>query len=143
MDLSRFERVELLPAAARYRAYVDDMTLARGWDVAAAVTTLFLEGTSYERGEIEAGAPRRPQPAPEEHPLVKHYGLPLECLALTRAHQAVEGSHRAAAWRLMLDHVEPGRRTAVVAALEGALERWLAYRDEVAAACGLERPGAG
>ena len=33
------------------------------------------------------------------HPLVKHHGLPLEHLALTKAHREVEGEHRAAAWK--------------------------------------------
>ena len=139
MDLSRFENVELLPGAARYRAFLDDATLSRGWEIAAAVTTLFIEGTRWERGELDAGAPRRPEPALEEHPLVKHYGLSVEHLALTRAHRKVEGSHRAAAWRVLLDHVPPAARAGVVAALARALELWLEYRDDVARACGIER----
>ena len=140
MDLSRFERVELLPAARVYRDFLDRCTLHDGWDVAAAVTTLFLEGTKFDRGELVPGAPRRPTPELTDHPLVKHYGLPLEALALTRAHRSVEGGHRAAAWRNILDHVrEPVRQQAVVGAMQGALERWLRYRDDVAAACGIVR----
>lgn len=142
MDLSRFERVELLPAAAVYRAFLDACTLEGGWDVAAAVTTLFLEGTKFDRGELSSNAPRRPAPPLTEHPLVKHYGLPVEALALTRAHRSVEGGHRAAAWRSILDHVhEPARQAAVVAAVQGALAHWLRYRDDVAAACGIVRSG--
>lgn len=140
MDLSRFERVELLPAAARYRAFLDECTLHGGWDVAAAVTTLFLEGTKFERGELSGDAPRRPAPALAEHPLVKHYGLPVEALALTRAHRSVEGGHRAAAWRSLLDHVLlPERQTAVLRAMQVALEHWQRYRDDVATACGIVR----
>jgi pyrroloquinoline-quinone synthase len=139
MDLRRFERVELLPGAARYRSFLDDATQARGWEVAAAVATLFIEGTRYERGELERGAPRRPEPPLEAHPLCAHYGLSPEHLALTRAHRKVEGEHRAAAWRVVLDHVAEERRRAVVAAMEEALERWLAYRDDVAQACGLRK----
>ena len=60
MDLSRFERVELLPKAAAYRALLDELTMRSGWEVAAAVTTLFIEGTEFERGEIDGNAPRRP-----------------------------------------------------------------------------------
>jgi pyrroloquinoline-quinone synthase len=142
MDLSRFESVELLPAAQAYRSYLDKCTLEGGWDVAAAVTTLFLEGTKYERGELSPDAPRRPVAPLSEHPLVKHYGLPLESLALTRAHRNVEGGHRQAAWRSLLDHVsDPQRREAVVRAMRGALEHWLRYRDDVAAACGIVGPG--
>jgi pyrroloquinoline-quinone synthase len=140
MDLARFERIDLLPAARRYRDYLDHCTCDGGWEVAAAVTTLFLEGTKFERGELFDAAPRRPAPPLSEHPLVKHYGLPLEALALTRAHRSVEGGHRRAAWKSLLDHVtEPARQLAVVQAMQGTLEHWLRYRDDVAAACGIVR----
>lgn len=137
MDVARFARVELLPAAARFRATLDDRTQRRGWAQACAVTTLFLEGTAHERGELDASAPRRPAPPLEHHPLVVHYGLPLEALALTKAHRGVEGSHRAAAWRIVLDHIPAGDRPGVVDAMQATLDAWHAYRDEVAAACGL------
>jgi pyrroloquinoline-quinone synthase len=139
MDLARFEAVTLLPAAARWRALLDDCTRQRGWEVAAAVTTIFLEGTSHERGELDPTAPRRPSPPLEEHPLVVHYGLPLAALALTKAHRGVEGEHRQAAWRVVLDHVTADRRAAVLEAMEQCLAGWHAYRDDVAAACGVTR----
>jgi pyrroloquinoline quinone (PQQ) biosynthesis protein C len=142
MDLQRFERVALLPAARAYRDLLDRCTLERGWEVAAAVTTLFLEGTKWERGEIDSRAPKRPEPPLEQHPLVLHYGLPLRCLALTKAHRKVEGSHRAAAWRMILDHVAPTSRASVVSALRSCLHAWLRYRDDVAEACGITRDGA-
>jgi pyrroloquinoline-quinone synthase len=139
MDLSRFDRIELLPAAHRFRAVLDEHTHHAGWSRAAAVTTLFLEGTDHERGELDPAAPRRPAPPLEQHPLVVHYNLPLESLALTKAHRRVEGSHRAAAWRIILDHVPATDRAPVVTAMEQTLAAWLAYRDELAAACGLAR----
>lgn len=138
-DLARFERVELLPAAARYRATLDDATTKRGWAVATAVVTLFVEGTPHERSLFDPSAPPRPEPPLEKHPLVVHYGLPLESLALTKAHRGVEGEHRLAAWRMMLDHVPESDRARVVESMEEALARWLEYRDDVAAAVGLER----
>jgi pyrroloquinoline-quinone synthase len=138
MDLRRFHAVELLPAAARFRAVLDDHTQRRGWAQACAVTTIFLEGTAHERGELDPDAPRRPEPPLEEHPLVVHYGLPLQSLALTKAHRRVEGSHRAAAWRIILDHVPAADRAGVASALEHTLAAWHAYRDELAAACGLQ-----
>lgn len=140
MDLQRFERVELLPAARRYRAVLDETTERAGWEVAAAVATLFIEGTQYERGELDENAPRRPAPPLEQHPLVLHYGLAIEHLALTKAHRQVEGSHRAAAWRIIIRHVPPARRSSVLLAMQAALSAWSSYRDEVAAACGLVRP---
>ena len=139
MDLSRFENIELLPGAAAYRAFLDDATQRRGWEAAAAVTTLFLEGTPYERGELDESAPKRPQKPLEEHPLVLHYGLPLDGLALTKAHRHVEGGHRAAAWRIVLEHIDERARPLVVATMEEALDKWVAYRDGVAAAVGLRR----
>jgi len=139
MDLARFDCVQLLPAAARFRAVLDDYTQRHGWAQATAVTTIFLEGTDHERGELDASAPKRPEPPLEQHPLVVHYGLPLDALALTKAHRKVEGSHRAAAWRRILDHVPEAERPAVVAAMEVTLAAWNAYRDEVATTCWLSR----
>ncbi len=139
MDLARFAAIELLPAARRFRDLLDEHTRRRGWAQACAVTTIFLEGTDHERGELDPAAPRRPAPPLEQHPLVVHYGLPVEALALTKAHRRVEGSHRAAAWRILLDHVPAADRAGVLAAMEATLAAWLAYRDELAAACGLAR----
>jgi pyrroloquinoline quinone (PQQ) biosynthesis protein C len=139
MDLGRFERVTLLPDAASYRRLLDQQLQTRGWEIAAAVATLFIEGTPYERGEVDSTAPKRPVPPLENHPLVVHYGLPLEHLALTKAHRAVEGEHRHAAWALVLNHTPTALRSNVVAALEIALVAWLRYRDAVAEACGVQR----
>jgi hypothetical protein len=139
MDLRRFDRVELLPEAKQYRAVLDEHTQRRGWAEAVAVTTIFVEGTEHERGELDPDAPKRPAPPLEQHPLVVHYGLPVEGLALTKAHRRVEGSHRAAAWRMILDHVPSAEYTSVIAAMERTLEAWRTYRDAVATACGLAR----
>ena len=138
-DLARFEAVALFPAASRYRATIDRFTLEHGWAVAAAVVTLFIEGSPDERAVLEgrAAAP----PALSDHPLVRHYGLPLASLELTRAHRGVEGNHRHAAWAIMLDHVAEADRSRVVAAMEETLAAWLSYRDEVAARCGQRREG--
>ena len=61
MDLERFSGVQLLPAARRYRGFLDDVTTNRGWAVAASIATLFIEGTAYERHELGPSAPPRPQ----------------------------------------------------------------------------------
>jgi hypothetical protein len=139
MDLSRFDSIELLSGARAYRDVLDELTRRSGWPIAAATTTIFIEGTPYERGEVDTTAPRRPEPPLEQHPLVVHYGLPLAALALTKAHRKVEGQHRSAAWRIILDHVPVDARAVVVASLERALAAWHAYRDDVAAAVGLRR----
>lgn len=140
MDLARFEAPPLLPEAADYRRTIDELTLDRGWVVAACVVTIFLEGTRHDRGELDPDTPRRPAPPLEQHPLVVHYGLPLESLALTKAHRAVEGDHRAAAWRCVLDHAPASEHAPALAAMEQVLHAWLRYRDAVALACGLRGP---
>lgn len=139
MDLGRFDNVTLLPQAQRYRHVVDDYLRNHGWEVACAVATLFIEGTEYERGEVDQAAPKRPEKPLEQHPLVVHYGLPLSALALTKAHRSVEGEHRGASWDALLNYAAQSKRSAVVSAMKHTLERWLAYRDEVALACGLDR----
>ena len=139
MDLQRFDSITLLPAAQAYRQALDTMTQKRGWAVAAAVVTIFIEGTRDERGEVDGTAAKRVAPPLEEHPLVRHYGLGLQHLALTKAHRQVEGNHRAAAWHSILNHVTEADRGPVVDAMEAAVTAWLAYRDDVATACGLRR----
>jgi pyrroloquinoline-quinone synthase len=138
MDLARFTHIELAPAARAFRDVIDEYTQRHGWAAAAAVTTIFLEGTDKERGELDPHAPKREAPPLDEHPLVVYYGLPLDALALTKAHRRVEGSHRHAAWRCF-DHVAPADYPTVIAAMERTLAAWLAYRDEVAAAVGLSK----
>jgi len=142
MDVKRFANVELLPAAKAYRAILDEGTLNRGWEVAAALTTIFVEGTPREREELDADRPHSPPPL-EEHPLVRHYGLSVEHLALTKAHRTVEGDHRKAAWRVILNFVDAGARAGVVASMREVQAAWHAYRDEVAGACGLRRSASG
>jgi len=139
MSLERFERVRLLPAARAYRDFLDSHIQRRGWEIAAAIVTIFIEGTKDDRAAVDADAPKSAVPSLKDHPLVRHYGLRLEHLALTKAHREVEGDHRAAAWRTILDHVPVEKRNSVVASMERALTYWLRYRDAVAAACGLER----
>ena len=137
MDLGRFENVSLLPAARIYREFLDDATVHRGWEVAAAIATIFVEGNEYERSVLDSSAPERPLRPLSSHPLVQHYGLPEAALALTRVHRSVEGDHRRAAWRALLDRAV--EHDAVVDAMYEALAKWQAYRDDVAVACGLVR----
>jgi pyrroloquinoline-quinone synthase len=138
-DVKRFETVELFPAAREYRHTIDRLTTASGWAVATAVVTLFIEGTPYERALFDPRAPARPEPPLEAHPLVRHYGMPVEALALTKAHRGVEGRHRRSAWRVVLDFVPEDERGRVLKGMEEALQGWLTWRDEVAHLCGVSR----
>ncbi len=136
MDLRRFQNIPLMPAAQAYRDAIDNATLHHGWESAAAVSTIFIEGTSNERAELEGTARKNPPPL-SEHPLVKHYGLSESHLALTKAHRSVEGDHRLAAWRSLLGYAHPQCYSLVIDHMKRVLSAWLAYRDEVAHACGL------
>ena len=62
---------------------------------------------------------------------------------LTKAHRQVEGSHRTAAWRVVLDLVPETARARVIGQMEATLCAWLRYRDAVANACGIGRGEAG
>ncbi|WP_237061690.1 iron-containing redox enzyme family protein [Microbulbifer zhoushanensis] len=137
MNVDRFRHPQLLPQAAAYRAVLDEATGEKGWAVASAVTTLFLEGSRHERWVIEPGQEKPPVPRPHHHPLVKHYGLPVGCLALERAQRAVNSAHRKAAWHLMLDFVDERERPAVLTWMGHVLHAWIHYRDELAGQCGL------
>jgi len=139
LDMTRFEAVELLPGAKSYRDTIDHWIQGRGWLPAACVTTIFIEGTRYERGEVDESAQKRPVAPLEEHPLVVHYGLPLEFLALTKAHRQVEGDHRQAAWRAVLQHSPEDQRDIATEAMGAVLGAWKSYRDDVAAACGISQ----
>jgi pyrroloquinoline-quinone synthase len=139
-DMARFDDVELLRGSRLYRDILDRCTQGLGWEVAAAVTTIFIEGTAYERGELDPNFPRRPVPPLEQHPLHVHYGLPLWALALPAVHRDVEGGHRTAAWRAILTHVQPAAMPKVVSAMQRCLEGWRWYKEDVAVACGLSKP---
>lgn len=138
-DMARFDEVTLLAGSRQFRDVLDHHTSGRGWQSAAAAATLFIEGTQYERGELDANAPKRPMPPLELHPLHVHYGVPLASLELPRIHRTVEGGHRAGAWRSMIEHVDEPSRGTVVAAMRACLQGWLAYKDDIASAVGLAR----
>jgi pyrroloquinoline quinone (PQQ) biosynthesis protein C len=136
------DEASLHPAAVAYRGALQAGVARAPWQAAVALMTIFVEGSVNERAELEGS---RPRPAGEEavakHALVLHYGCPPAAMDLTRAHAAVEGGHRADAWRMVLAHVEDdGPIAAAVGETCGrALAAWHAYRDGVAARMGLVR----
>ena len=76
--------MELLPAAKEYRRFLDEAIQHYGWEIAAAIVTIFIEGTKDERAIIDPSIAKLPPPPLEDHPLVKHYGMALEHLALPK-----------------------------------------------------------
>ncbi len=134
--------VELHPAARAYRDLLREATAAAPWQAAAALATIFVEGSRNERAELAGTFVRaKGEDAVRKHPLVAHYGCKPEAMQLTRAHAQVEGGHRHDAWRVVLDHVpdEGDLFRAVVSTCERALWSWHRYRDGVAERMGLRR----
>jgi pyrroloquinoline-quinone synthase len=139
---SDFGEVELLPAANRYRMFLDDISGLDHWLLGAAVLTIFVEGSVNERQEMKKTGPDSDseiEAAIRQHPLVQVHGLDPKFLELQRVHKKVEGGHRLDAWKMVLGHTPATLTDRVVDTAERALERWLAYRDDVAQACGIAR----
>lgn len=139
-----FKMPPTAPQSVAYRDFLTDASYNRGWEIGAAITTLFLEGNRHERSNFhdEFGIePWRGLPL-EEHPLRVHKKLQLRSLKLVKVHHdldAAEGDHRKAAWNMILNGIPPSKRREVVLAMREALERYQAWRDEEAGLCGLRR----
>jgi pyrroloquinoline-quinone synthase len=140
-----FERIRLLPAARRYRAWLDRISNHKDWVLGAAALTVFVEGSVKDRTELtEPSRPKSPEDIEvviAQHPLVKHHGLSPDRMDLIRAHQAVEAGHRHDAYDMVVNHAgTPAERQAVLTCLKKSLSLWQAYRDAVAKACGIKKP---
>jgi pyrroloquinoline quinone (PQQ) biosynthesis protein C len=141
---AQFDDADLHPAARSYKEWLFATSASGPWQAAAALLTIFVEGSINERGEL-AGTYERPRgdAAVARHALVVHYGCPPEAMQLVRAHGDVEGGHRGDAWKILLyNTTDPALADMVVSTCSDALVRWQRYRDGVAERMGLERaPG--
>jgi pyrroloquinoline-quinone synthase len=137
----QFESIDLIPEAAAYRAFIDQVTTRRPWIEGALVVTIFIEGSREDRREVSgpAGAHAQdPEPGLREHFLVRHYGVDPRFLDLKRAHAKVESGHRRMAWKMVLDHARsPRAAERLRKLLDRTLALWLLYRDGVARAAGI------
>ena len=140
-----FAQIRLLPAARRYRAWLDRMSNHRQWVLGAAALTIFVEGSVKDRTELTE--PSKPKTSEEieaviaKHPLVQYHGLSPDSMDLIRAHQAVEAGHRHDAYDMVVNYATTrAEQQAVLACLKKCLTLWLAYRDAVAKACGITKP---
>ncbi len=141
---AEFHAVQLRAAAAAYRSFLDEVSWGQPWVVGAAVLTLWVEGSAHERRELQKlqEAPQTDAEIDEavrRHPLVRFHGVDPSALELVRVHKRVEGGHRKDAWEMVLQNVRAIDERPVLEAMQQALRLWLAYRDEVAAACGIAR----
>jgi len=143
-DRKDFERVRPLPASRAYRAWLDKVSQYPQWVIGATVLTIFVEGSVKDRAEIRE--PSTPKSAEDieavilSHPLVRHHGLSPDHMDLIRAHQLVEGGHRHDAYAMVTGHTPTATlQQAVLASLRTSMRLWLAYRDGVAKACGIQK----
>jgi hypothetical protein len=149
-DTTEFSKRPLGQKTENFRSFLLDATQNRGWEIATAVSTLFLEGNQHEwetfAEDFPGRVPHMPAKTMEEHPLHVGYGVPPESLLLPAVHHvfdSADGEHRVAAWNILLNHIEPGRRKRVLGFMREALRLWHEWRDEVADVCGVEQDGNG
>ena len=139
-----FEHVRLLAASRAYRAWLDKMSNHRQWIIGAAVLTIFVEGSVKDRAEMRE--PSKPKSDEDieaiirNHPLVRYHGLSADHMDLIRAHQLVEAGHRHDAYTMVTEHATTAAlQQAVLASIKTSMRLWLAYRDAVAKACGIQK----
>lgn len=139
-----FEHDRLLPAARTYRAWLERMSHHRHWVVAAAIFTVFVEGSVKDRRELQAPSKRKKAEDIEaiiaSHPLVRFHRVPRSRMDLIRAHQLVEAGHRHDAYDMVVNYTPPTLRPLVLTSVKKSLALWLNYRDAIAKACGIPKP---
>src|SRR2546422_4309338 len=94
---SDFDEVDLLPAATRYRTFLDEMSCLDQWVIGAAVLTIFVEGSVNERRELENTSPESDaaiEAAIRQHSLVRIHGGDPQFLEMQRGHKKGEGGPR-------------------------------------------------
>lgn len=141
---SDFETIHLLAATRRYRKWLDQVSDSPDWVLAAAVMTIFVEGSVNDRKELAGSARKKSiqqiQRKLRTHPLVRYHGVSPESLDLIRAHQMVEAGHRHDAYDMVVHYTSsPSHQKKILEALQQTLTLWLQYRDGVALACGLKQ----
>jgi pyrroloquinoline-quinone synthase len=143
---AEFERAKLLPASAVYRRWLDKVTASRDWVVGAAALAVFVEGSIKDRKEILE--PSQPKSEAEieayidAHPLICHHQIDRRHMDLIRAHQKVEAGHRQDAYAMVTTYATSHpQQAAVLNCVETGLRLWMRYREGVAKACHLRKPG--
>ncbi len=134
-----FKNIELLPTSLGYRAYLDHITINYPWQVAAALLTLFVEGSVEDRERLKKNykPTQNLNQKVKNHSLYKYHGLAEKDMALVRAHHMIEGSHRKSAWETLLNHIPQSMEPEILSVMTKALELWSLYRDGVCLEMGL------
>jgi hypothetical protein len=144
-DTSDFDTAPLSEKADAFREFLFDATHNRGWEVGAAVATIFLEG-KHDWEVFAEDYPKRKLHTPvkdmKDHPLARAYPpVGADDLMLSLVHhefEGAEGGHRLAAWEMVLKTHE-SKRVVVLDSMREALFHYNAWRDEIATECGIEK----
>ena len=135
-----FESIELVPTSLAYKSFLDLVTLTYDWRVAAAVLTLFVEGSVEDRQRLKKNY--KPVNSLNEkiknHSLHKYYGLKKSEMDLVKVHHSIEGSHRKSAWETVLKIIPKNLHAETLRTMSNALELWNLYRDGVCIEMGIE-----
>lgn len=137
---AQFQKIEFLPTSLAYRCFLDRVTFLDDWRIAAAIMTLFVEGSVNDRARL-ARSYRDTKSLPQklkEHALIRYHGLKEKDADLIKVHHAVEGDHRKSAWETVLHSIPNELEGLLVQRMEEALELWLLFRDGVCVEMGLE-----
>lgn len=137
-----FEKISLLPTSLAYRCFLDKVTLIDDWRVAAAVMTLFVEGSVHDRQRLKASYQESKSLSDKlkDHAMIKYYGLKLKDADLIKVHYAVEGDHRRSAWEGLVQSIPEFLKGLVIQRMKEALDLWLLFRDGVCLEMGLDNP---
>lgn len=131
-----FDEVTLTPSSQALREWLDEVTRSETWILGAAVLGVFMEGSSQDRAVLDGPRAMRTQSDVDErvaqHPLVRHYKVPLEAMEAARVHLRFDPIRRHDAWKMVLDHAKGEEHDLLVTTIETTLDRWLAYRGELA-----------
>ncbi|MBN8555710.1 MAG: iron-containing redox enzyme family protein [Deltaproteobacteria bacterium] len=137
-----FQSIRLLPTSLAYRSYLDLLTFQKDWRVAAAVLTLFVEGSVEDRARLKKNY--KPTKSLDQklksHSLHKYHGLRISDMDLVRAHHMIEGDHRRSAWETLLKLIPKNLEDETVEALTRSLELWQLFRDGVCVEMQMHNP---
>jgi len=135
-----FRNIEFLPTTLAYRCFLDKVTFLDDWRIAAAIMTLFVEGSVHDRKRMSKSYRETAslKQKLKNHAMIRYYGLKEKDADLIKVHHAVEGGHRKSAWETVLQTVPPNLESTLVKRMEEALELWLLFRDGVCVEMGLE-----
>lgn len=135
-----FDHIEFLPTSLAYRCFLDKVTFLDDWRVAAAIMTLFVEGSVNDRARLSRSYrdTMSLKQKLKNHAMIRFYGLKEKDADLIKVHHAVEGGHRKSAWESVLKEIPSSLEPILLKRMREALELWLLFRDGVCVEMGLE-----